>query len=131
MLFLKYSSLYEEEGMKKLFLASLLLFILSAIQNQVFAGSLNCKFKDRSVAGIESIQLNDDNLIINENMEIPLEKSRVMCGHFGRQTRFDGEALGYQVVLKSCTTEATLEGHIIDSVSDIAADLVCDQVSQE
>lgn len=117
--------------MKKLFLASLLLFILSAIQNQVFAGSLNCKFKDRSVAGIESIQLNDDNLIINENMEIPLEKSRVMCGHFGRQTRFDGEALGYQVVLKSCTTEATLEGHIIDSVSDIAADLVCDQVSQE
>jgi hypothetical protein len=130
-LFLKYSSLYEEEGMKKLFLASLLLFILSAIQNQVFAGSLNCKFKDRSVAGIESIQLNDDNLIINENMEIPLEKSRVMCGHFGRQTRFDGEALGYQVVLKSCTTEATLEGHIIDSVSDIAADLVCDQVSQE
>ncbi len=131
MLFLKYSSLYEEEGMKKLFLASLLLFILSAIQNQVFAGSLNCKFKDRSVAGIESIQLNDDNLIINENMEIPLEKSRVMCGHFGRQTRFDGEALGYQVILKSCTTEATLEGHIIDSVSDIAADLVCDQVSQE
>jgi hypothetical protein len=130
-LFLKYSSLYEEEGMKKLFLASLLLFILSAIQNQVFAGSLNCKFKDRSVAGIESIQLNDDNLIINENMEIPLEKSRVMCGHFGRQTRFDGEALGYQVILKSCTTEATLEGHIIDSVSDIAADLVCDQVSQE
>jgi hypothetical protein len=131
MLIFNYSGLYEEEGMKKLFVASMLLFILSAIQNQVFAGSIHCKFKDRSVAGVESIQLTDDNLVINKNLEIPLEKSRVICGHFGRQTRFDGEALGYQVVLKSCTTEATLEGHIIDSVNEIAADLVCDQDSQE
>jgi hypothetical protein len=131
MLFLNDSSLYEEEGMKKLLVASMLLFILSAIQNQVFAGSINCKFKDRTVAGVESIQLSEDNLIINKIMEIPLEKSRVICGHFGRQTRFDGEALGYHVILKSCTSEATLEGHIIDSLNDVAADLVCDQDSQE
>ncbi len=131
MLIINYSGLYEEERMKKLLVASVLLFILSAIQNQVFAGSINCKFKDRSVAGVEKIQISDESLIINENMEIPLEKSRVNCGNFGRQTRLDGEALGYQVVLKSCTTEAVLEGHIIDSVSDVAADVVCDQASQE
>jgi hypothetical protein len=111
--------------MQKLTAASLFLFILIVLQNSVFATSMDCKFKDQRVEGIKSIQIVDDSLILNQEMEIPLEKSRVICGNFGKQVRFDGNALGYQVILKSCSTDAKLEGHIVDSLNVVAADVHC------
>jgi hypothetical protein len=115
----------KEEGMNKLMKASLFLFALVLMQNSLFARTLNCKFHDESMSGVDSIQLSEESLILNQELEIPLEKSSVRCGHFGIQDRFDGSALGYQVVLKSCSSEAKLEGHLIDSLHHIAADLSC------
>lgn len=114
--------------MQKLITASLLLFVLAALQSKAFAARLECKFKDEKMDGVKTIQISDDYLIINKELEIPLEKSRVNCGNFGRQTRFDGSALGFQVVLKSCTTEAKLEGSLIDYRKVIAADVFCNVV---
>lgn len=115
--------------MQKLITASLILFVLVALQTKAFALSMNCKFKADKVSGVESIHINEESLIINKELEIPLEKSRVKCGHFGRQARYDGSALGYQVVLKSCTSDAALEGHLIDSLNMVASDVVCDSVA--
>jgi hypothetical protein len=98
------------------------------LQTNAFAGVLNCKFKDVVVEGVNTVQVTDENLIINSELEIPLEKSRVVCGNFGRQIRLDGAALGYQVVLKTCTTEARMEGHLIDSINEVAAEMLCDQI---
>lgn len=89
------------------------------------AKSLRCKFKSDSISGIDSIEVKENYLILNKEMEIPLEKTRVECGHFGRQIRLDGSALGFQVILKSCTTDAKMEGHIIDSVNITASDVEC------
>lgn len=114
--------------MRKLFTASVLLFVLAFLQTSVFAASLDCKFKDVAMEGVEKIQLTDESLIINAELEIPLEKSRVKCGHFGRQTRLDGTAAGYQVVLKTCTDDAEMEGHLIDSINEIAAKVSCHQI---
>ena len=111
--------------MNRLITASALLFLLVTLQTKVFAMDLDCKFKDVAVSGVKTIKLTDDNLVINSELEIPLEKSRVKCGNFGKQTRFDGSALGYQVVLKSCTTEAKLEGVLIDSLNAVGADVFC------
>lgn len=115
--------------MSKLIKASLLLVFVLVLQTKAFALNLDCKFKDVKVSGVKSIRLSDESLIINKELEIPLEKSRVNCANFGRQTRFDGRALGYQVVLKTCTTDAKLEGHLIDSVNAVAADVVCNSIS--
>lgn len=111
--------------MKKIVTASLLLILISIAQNKIFAATLTCKFKDTKVNGVKSIEINDENLVINSEMEIPLEKTRVNCGNFGRQVRFDGNALGFQVVLRSCTSDAALEGHIIDEVQSVAGDVFC------
>jgi hypothetical protein len=118
----------KEEGMNKLIKASLFLIALVLLQNTAFARTLDCKFKDDSMSGIDSIHLSEENLVLNQELEIPLEKSSVRCGHFGRQDRFDGSALGYQVVLKSCSSEAKLEGHLIDSINHIAADVLCQAI---
>ena len=116
--------------MKRLFCATLLLVFVLVVQNKVFASILDCKFKSVSVMGVDKIQLIHEDLVINDELEIPLEKSRVKCGNFGRQVRFDGSALGYQVILKSCTTEAQLEGVLIDAVHFVAVDLQCHSLSQ-
>jgi len=116
--------------MKRLFCATLLLVFVLVVQNKVFASILDCKFKNVSVMGVDKIQLIHEDLVINDELEIPLEKSRVKCGNFGRQVRFDGSALGYQVILKSCTTEAQLEGVLIDAVHFVAVDLQCHSLSQ-
>ncbi|HXH31017.1 MAG TPA: hypothetical protein VNJ01_09415 [Bacteriovoracaceae bacterium] len=113
--------------MQKILTASLLLVILAFLQTEVFAATLKCNFKNTRVTGVRSILISDESLIINKEMEIPLEKSQVKCGHFGRQTRLDGAALGYQVILKSCTTESVLEGVLIDSVNSVAADVYCNE----
>jgi len=115
--------------MQKMVTVSLLLIFFLSLKTTVFAGTLNCKFKDIEIRGVEGIKLNDQSLIINNLLEIPLEKSRVKCGNFGRQIRFDGNALGYQVVLKTCTTDAVLEGHLIDSINSIAAEVLCHKVN--
>ncbi len=130
MLSLRYSHQEKERGMKRLFCATLLLVFILVVQNKVFASILDCKFKNVSVMGVDKIQLIHEDLVINGELEIPLEKSRVKCGNFGRQVRFDGSALGYQVVLKSCTTEAQLEGVLIDAVHFVAVDLQCHSLSQ-
>jgi hypothetical protein len=111
--------------MQKLLTGTLLLFILMFLQTKAFALSLDCKFRDNAFEGVDTIQISANSLIINQEEEIPLEKSRVNCGHFGRQMRLDGDALGYQVILKSCSSEAKLEGHIIDAVNNVAADVYC------
>ncbi len=114
--------------MTKLLSAALLFVIVSALPAEAWGVSLSCRFKDFKMSGVNHILIEEDMLIINRELEIPLEKSRVRCGHFGRQTRFDGSALGFQVVLKTCTSDAKLEGHLIDSVNVIAADLVCNPI---
>lgn len=111
--------------MNKLITASAILFLLVTLQTKAFAQDLDCKFKDVAVSGVKTIQISDESLIINSELEIPLEKSRVKCGSFGKQTRFDGSALGYQVVLKSCSSEAKLEGVLIDSLNEVGADVLC------
>ncbi len=114
--------------MTKLTAASLVLALASALAAPAFGMTLSCRFKDEKMAGVESIRLDEKTLVINKELEIPLEKSRVRCGNFGRQTRFDGSALGYQVVLKTCTTDAKLGGHLIDSVNAVAADVLCNPI---
>lgn len=112
--------------MLKLITASLFLFVLVILQNNAFALSLDCKFKETTVTGVKSIEIKEESLVINKQLEIPMEKSKVKCGSFGRQTRFDGSALGFQIVLKSCSSEAKLEGHLIDEIREVAAEVLCD-----
>ncbi len=114
--------------MTKLLSAALLFVIVTALPAEAWGGPLSCRFKDFKMSGVDHIRIEEDMLIINRELEIPLEKSRVRCGHFGRQTRFDGSALGFQVVLKTCTSDAKLEGHLIDSVNVVAADVVCNPI---
>jgi hypothetical protein len=125
MLFIRYSRFSQEEDLKRLICATILLVLISVVQNKVFASRLDCKFKTGPHDEIGDIQLIDEDLIINSSLEIPLEKTTVKCGNFGRQVRFDGNALGYQVILKSCTTEAELEGLIIDSINLKAIEVNC------
>lgn len=111
--------------MKKLITASVLLFVLVALQTKAFAMELECEFKDQAIEGVQSIELNDEDLVINKQLEIPLSRTRVKCGNFGRQTRLDGDALGYMVILKTCTTEAKMEGELVDAVKKVAATVLC------
>ena len=111
--------------MKRLICATIVLVLVSIVQNKVFASTLDCKFKSGTYDEIDEIQLIGEDLIINNSLEIPLEKTTVKCGHFGRQVRFDGNALGYQVILKSCSTEAELEGLVIDSINLKAIHIHC------
>ncbi len=113
--------------MNKLLKASFFLVCFLLLQNSVFATDLNCEFKETKVEGIDSIQVSGGNMLINEEMEIPLDKTRVKCGNFGRQIRYDGMALGYQVILESCSTEAKFEGRLIDSINQVAAKVLCHQ----
>ena len=113
--------------MKKFFVACLLLITVSILQGKVFAATanLNCQFKEESVEGVDTIEISDETLKINKDLHIPLEKSTIRCGNLGRQKRFDGAALGYQIVLESCTTGVDLKGDLIDSVKGVSAPVVC------
>jgi hypothetical protein len=128
-LLINYSHQHEGGWMQKLFVAGFILIILAALQTKAFAKSsftgLNCSFKNGRVNNIQTLRMAEDYLIINSELEIPLEVSRVKCGNFGKQVRFDGLALGYQVILKSCSSEAKLEGHLIDSLNDKVAEVIC------
>jgi hypothetical protein len=114
--------------MTKLMGAFFLFTVLLVLESGAFASTtLNCAFKNRSpqIRGVESIKISENALVINHDLEIPLERSQVRCGHYGRQDRFDGSAAGYKVILKSCTDTAELEGHLIDSVGEAAEPVVC------
>jgi hypothetical protein len=111
--------------MNKLVSAAFLLLILSFLQTKAFAFSLDCKVKEGTVPGVKTIMITEDNVFINDELEIPLHKSLVRCGKFGRQVRFDGNALGYQIILKSCSSDAQLEGYLIDSIKQVGADIEC------
>jgi hypothetical protein len=117
----------REDGMKKLMGAFVLLFIMSVLQSKVFAADMNCKVKELAIAGIESLQLTADQLIINNTHAIQLEKLHVTCAHMGSQLRFEGEGQGLQVILRTCSTEAKVEGHIIDPANNATALVLCDE----
>ena len=116
--------------MKKFIGASLLLVVISALQTNAFAGSLNCSFKNAEVRveGVKTLQISEEALVVNEKELSPLEHTRIKCGAFGRQDRFDGVGNGLQIILKSCTDEAALEGHLIDSANSKVAEVVCDEM---
>lgn len=119
--------------MNKLLSACLLLALFAVLKTQAFAATLNCTFKNSEVAieGVESIQISENVLVVNESEVIQLDQTRIRCGQFGKQNRFDGIGKGLQVVLRSCTDEAVLEGHMIDSLNSKVADVVCDEVVSE
>lgn len=115
--------------MQKLISACFLLALFAALNTQAFAAPLECTLKEGQtpVEGIQSIQMEDNVLVVNDKEVIELEHSRIKCGVFGRQSRFDGLiAKGLQIILKSCTDSAALEGHLIDSINSKVAEIVCD-----
>jgi hypothetical protein len=114
--------------MKKLLSASLLLILIATLQTTAFGATLNCKFSSETTFDhIDSIELTDETLKINGDIEIPLEKSTIRCGHFGKRDRLDGLALGYQIILKACAVGSQVKGHIIDEVNAVSADIVCNE----
>jgi hypothetical protein len=121
-----------EEGMKKLITASFLLFIMVSLNSNAFGASLKCYFKNPSatVDGIEKLEISDNVLVVNETEAIELQHSRIKCGQFGKQHRFDGLGNGLQIILKSCTDEAVLEGHIINSIESKVAEVFCDEAQE-
>ena len=114
--------------MFKLVSATVLLFVLAALQSKAFAFSeMNCKVKSGTIAGIETLHLSEEQLVINGTFSIRLEKLRVNCANMGRQIRLDGEADGLQVILKTCSTEAKVEGYILDKTQNAQALVQCDE----
>lgn len=111
--------------MNKLMGATFLLVLLVMLQTKAFASNLDCDFKSGTLDGINKIEITKENLILNSHIAIPLDESRVRCANFGRQKRFDGSAEGYMVILKTCTSEAVMEGHLIDSKNQQAAEVTC------
>ena len=118
--------------MKKLITASFLLFIMVSLNSNAFGASLNCYFKnpEATVDGIQKLEISENVLVINETEAIELQHSRIKCGQFGKQHRFDGLGKGLQIILKSCTDEAVLEGHIINSNESKVAEVFCDEAGE-
>ena len=114
--------------MAKLLSAFLFLLLISSFHANVFASSLNCKTtSSHDIPEVQTIRITNQSLFINETIEIPLSKTLVNCGHFRKKTRLDGNALGYQVILKTCSSDVAIEGHLIDSVNSNVAIVKCDQ----
>lgn len=115
--------------MQKLIGACLLLALFAALNTRAFAAPLDCKLKEGQtpVAGVESIQMEEDVLLVNDSEVVQLEHSRIKCGVFGKQHRFDGQITkNLQIILKSCTDSAALEGHLIDQINSRVAEIICD-----
>lgn len=111
--------------MNKLMTATFIILVLAALNSKAFASELHCVFTDRVVEGVDSLVIKEDSVVINEEYQIPLEKSVINCSNFGRQSRFDGNSHGYQVILKSCTSEAKYEGILIDNIKQEVGDISC------
>jgi hypothetical protein len=116
----------KEDRMQSLIKASFLLLVLSFVSANAFAFTMECTVQKGMISGVKSIHLSEENLSINGEMEIPLEKTQINCGHFKKQVRLAGRALGYQIILKSCTSDAVLEGDLIDSVRGDIAQVSCE-----
>lgn len=115
--------------MYKLIKPVLILIALFVLGSHAFAvEELHCRFTDRQIKDIESIVIKHDQLVINNKIKINLDLSEINCSTFGRQLRFDGNDHGYQVILKTCTSEAVLEGRIIDVIKQEIGDITCDLV---
>ncbi len=114
--------------MLKLSGALVLLIILSALTSKAFAISeMNCRVKNGDISGIQTLHLSEGELTINGTVSIPLEKLSVKCANMGRQIRLEGEADGFQVILKTCSTEAKVEGHIMDPANNTQTTILCDE----
>lgn len=106
-------------------------FLLSLTCASAFAeASFKCQFKSETIPGVESIQLTDTVLTINNQLNIAIEESRIRCANFGRQKRFDGADANeqLQIVLRTCTSDAAMEGHLIDGKHNMAAEVFCDKM---
>lgn len=113
--------------MFKLMGASVLLFLLLVLQTKAFAiTEMDCKVKTGTIPGIQTLHLSEDELVINNTVSITLDKLRVKCGNMGRQIRLEGEGEGLQVILKTCSTQAKVEGHILDPANNATALIQCD-----
>ena len=105
--------------------------LLSLTGATVFAdASFKCHFKAEPIPGVNSIQLTDSVLTINNQLNIAIEESRIRCANFGRQKRFDGVDANeqLQIVLRTCTSDAAMEGHLIDGKQNLAAEVFCDKI---
>lgn len=117
--------------MQKLLGAALILLFFIVIETNAFAAaSYKCSFKDAGIPGVESIRMTDSVLTINNQLDIPIEESRIRCANFGKQRRFDGtdEVEQLRIVLKTCTSDAAMEGHLIDAKQNRAAEVYCDKI---
>lgn len=105
--------------------------VLSLTSVSAFAdASFKCHFKADVIPGVNSIQLTDSVLTINNQLNIAIEESRIRCANFGRQKRFDGADASeqIQIVLRTCTSDAAMEGHLIDGKQNMAAEVFCDKI---
>ncbi len=103
-------------------LSVVLVFLLAAFQANA---STNCNFTSTPMEEVSEIQLVDEILVINGKIAVSLEKTQIRCGAHGKRERFEGSESGYQVILKDCTEDDRLEGHLIDSVRQKIADIEC------
>jgi len=114
--------------MQRLIGAAILLVLLTFLNEKAFS-AVHCRF-DQSAVGqseINSIIFEDDQLVVNNDKLVELSLSRIRCGSFGKQFRFDGKiSKSLQIVLKSCTDEALLQGHIINTVTNKVTEIACD-----
>lgn len=112
---------------QKLVAACLIFVLFTILQTQAFAfETLSCTFNsDTRINGITSIHITKDFMIINQVKSIPLQHTRIKCGKFGKQHRFDGMENGLHIVLKTCTDEAAMSGYVIDSLNAVAAQIIC------
>ncbi len=111
--------------MQQLLKVVLLLVFLAALEGIAFAETIDCKFKSQPVAGITSLTLSEEVLLINGSLEVPLEKTSIKCGALGKRDRFEGFENGIQVILKDCTHDDKIEGTIIDFANQQSADVEC------
>lgn len=111
--------------MQKLIGAGFILFILAALNSKAFAVSMNCSVTAGQIEDLQSVQISDDAVIINQTEVIALEHSRIRCKG-ARKDRFDGVGNRFQVILQSCVNNGALEGIVIDRVKSKAADVICD-----
>lgn len=105
--------------------------LLSLTATTAFAdAAFKCHFKSQVIPGVDSIQLTDSVLTINNQLNIAIEESRIRCANFGRQKRFDGADTNeqLQIVLRTCTSDAAMEGHLIDGKQNMAAEVYCDKI---
>lgn len=111
--------------MQKLIGAAIMLALLTFMNQNAFSAVV-CQFDQRELK-IDSIVFEDEQLVIDDVELVELSTSRIRCGSFGKQFRFDGQInKNLQIVLKSCTDMAALEGHVINTKTNKVTEITCD-----